>query len=84
MTQYPEVVLAKELGICYLNISLVTDYDTGLKSNPKIKAVVASEVIKLFNKNLSRLKTRVSKIIASSPNQLKCNCAHSLEEAVLN
>ena len=30
MTQYPEVYLAKELGI-YANIALVTDYDAGLE-----------------------------------------------------
>jgi alpha,alpha-trehalase len=29
MTQYPEVVLARELGLCYSGIALVTDYDVG-------------------------------------------------------
>ncbi|MBU4360882.1 MTAP family purine nucleoside phosphorylase, partial [Patescibacteria group bacterium] len=30
MTAYPEVALARELGMCYLNIGLITDYDAGL------------------------------------------------------
>ena len=31
MTQYPECYLARELEICYVNISLITDYDVGLE-----------------------------------------------------
>ncbi|MGH7425363.1 MAG: S-methyl-5'-thioadenosine phosphorylase, partial [Candidatus Methylomirabilales bacterium] len=27
MTQYPEAILARELQICFVNISLITDYD---------------------------------------------------------
>ena len=30
MTQYPEAHLVKELNMCPLNISLITDYDAGL------------------------------------------------------
>ncbi len=29
MTQYPEAWLARELELCYANVSLVTDYDVG-------------------------------------------------------
>src|SRR3954454_7867782 len=31
MTQYPEAYLARELGICYAAIALITDYDTGVE-----------------------------------------------------
>lgn len=31
MTQYPEAYLARELEMCYVNISLITDYDVGLE-----------------------------------------------------
>ena len=34
MTQYPEAILARELEICYLEISLITDYDVGLEGRP--------------------------------------------------
>ena len=30
MTQYPEAALARELGICYVSIALITDYDIGV------------------------------------------------------
>jgi 5'-methylthioadenosine phosphorylase len=31
MTQYPEAYLARELGLCYAAMALVTDYDTGVE-----------------------------------------------------
>ncbi len=31
MTQYPEAALARELGICYVSIALITDYDVGVE-----------------------------------------------------
>ena len=36
MTQYPEAYLARELGLCYATIALVTDYDTGVEDDPSI------------------------------------------------
>ena len=36
MTQYPECYLARELEICYCNISLITDYDAGMEDVPPV------------------------------------------------
>jgi 5'-methylthioadenosine phosphorylase len=36
MTQYPEVVIARELGMCYVNVALITDYDAGTEADPEI------------------------------------------------
>ncbi len=33
MTHYPEAYLARELEMCYVNISLITDYDVGLEGS---------------------------------------------------
>src|SRR5262249_17235039 len=46
MTQYPEVHLVKELEMCVVNISLITDYDCGLQGN--VEPVSHSEVVKVF------------------------------------
>ena len=40
MTQYPEAVLARELGLCYAAIALVTDYDTGVEGDAGRRAGV--------------------------------------------
>jgi 5'-methylthioadenosine phosphorylase len=34
MTAYPEGWLARELGMCYANLSLITDYDVGMRVTP--------------------------------------------------
>ena len=84
MTQYPEVVLAKELGICYVNISLITDYDTGLKGNPNIKPVTTKDAFELFNKNIDRVKKLILYMIEEIPEKHSCSCRNSLESAVVN
>ena len=35
MTQYPEAYLARELGMHYAGIALITDYDTGVEHDPE-------------------------------------------------
>src|SRR5436309_4910132 len=56
MTQYPEVVLARELQICYVNISLVTDYDVGIEGQLDIPPVTTEEIIRILNANNAKLK----------------------------
>ena len=38
MTQYPEAYLARELGICYASIALITDYDVGRRGHRRHRA----------------------------------------------
>lgn len=63
MTQYPECYLAKELGICYANIALITDYDAGLEGNDDIMPVTHEDVLKVFNENNEKLKSMMFEII---------------------
>ncbi len=83
MTQYPEVTLARELEICYVNISLITDYDAGLEGNPEIKPVSSSDVIKIFQENNEKLRALLFKAIPGILYERKCICPHSLEGAVI-
>jgi len=76
MTQYPEVVLAREAEICYLNISIVTDYDVGLVGKKGIEPVSIGEVIKVFNKNTEKLKKVILQIIDKIPENYKCKQCH--------
>lgn len=63
MTNYPECVLARELGICYANISLVTDYDAGLEGREDIKPVSHNDVLKVFEQSNENLKAVLFDII---------------------
>ncbi len=74
MTQYPEGILAKELGICYVNIALITDYDAGLEGNADIKPVTHEEVLKVFNSNNDKLKQLLFSMIEDLPASPKCSC----------
>ena len=53
MTQYPEALLARELELCYANISLITDYDVGVEGIPP---VTNDEVVRVFTENNARLR----------------------------
>ncbi|MBZ0187254.1 MAG: S-methyl-5'-thioadenosine phosphorylase [Candidatus Obscuribacterales bacterium] len=83
MTQYPEVHLAREVELCVVNISLITDYDCGLEGN--VDPVSHSEVVKVFAENNSKLLTLLTKLISSIPAKRteKCNCAETLKGARL-
>ena len=85
MTQYPESVLARELEMCYVNISLVTDYDAGLlgQEGDKNKAVDAASVIEVFNKNISRLKDLIAEMIKNLPQERSCVCKDVLKSAMM-
>ncbi|WP_324668275.1 S-methyl-5'-thioadenosine phosphorylase [Geochorda subterranea] len=81
MTQYPEVILARELGMCYLNVSLVTDYDAGLEGHPEVRPVTHQEVLRVFNSNLERLRTLLWELIPALPAERGCACGRAVEEA---
>jgi 5'-methylthioadenosine phosphorylase len=74
MTQYPECVLARELGMCFVNISLITDYDVGLEGNPDITAVTQEAVIEVFNRNNDKLRALLHELIAALPETPGCGC----------
>jgi len=80
MTQYPEVVLAQELGICIVNIALATDFDAGLVGN--VPEVTAAEVMETFKKNSENLKRIMEPLIRQIPAERKnCRCEAKVVEA---
>jgi 5'-methylthioadenosine phosphorylase len=80
MTQYPEAALARELAMCYVNISLITDYDTGVDGIPPVDA---QTVGKIFAENVDKVKMLIKKMISLMPQVPSCNCEHSLDNAKL-
>lgn len=78
MTQYPEVVLARELDLCYLNISLITDYDVGLEGREDIAPVTHEEVIRVFQANNDKLRKLLLELIATIPAGRGCACGETV------
>lgn len=84
MTQYPEVTLAREMEMCYVNISLITDYDVGLEGHPCIKPVTSQDVVRIFKDNNEKLRELLFKAIPRVPGQRHCVCSNALEGAVIS
>jgi 5'-methylthioadenosine phosphorylase len=78
MTQYPEAPLARELEICYANVSLITDYDVGVEDVPP---VTHEEVIRVFDENNARLRDLLFAMIPAFPAARDCPCASALSGA---
>ncbi|MDO5437672.1 MAG: S-methyl-5'-thioadenosine phosphorylase [bacterium] len=71
MTQYPESYLVKEMDMCPLNISLITDYDAGLVSDTE--PVSHAAVIEVFKSNIENLKKLLVQIITDFE-EYDCAC----------
>lgn len=83
MTQYPEVILAREQEICYVNIALVTDYDAGVVASEGYSAVTAVDVVKLLNENNERVKLVIRSMIENMPAMRECSCGNALADSSL-
>jgi 5'-methylthioadenosine phosphorylase len=81
MTQYPEAYLARELEMCYVNISLITDYDVGVAGEEE--AVTHEEVLRVFTENNERLRKLLFDVVPRIPEGRSCPCATALQGARL-
>ena len=80
MTQYPEAHLVKELDMCPLNISLITDYDAGLVAD--CYPVSHSAVLEIFKNNISNLQKLLWEIVANLDEKKDCNCKNTSKNSV--
>jgi 5'-methylthioadenosine phosphorylase len=81
MTGYPEALLARELEICYVNVSLITDYDVGLEGMPGVEPVSHAEVVRVFEENNAKLRDLLFSLIPTIPSERSCICATALSGA---
>jgi 5'-methylthioadenosine phosphorylase len=81
MTAYPEGYLARELEICYANVSLITDYDVGVEDDPSVPAVTHADVVRVFESNNSRLRELLFAVIPLLGEPRGCSCPTALKGA---
>jgi len=84
MTQYPEAWLARELELCYANVSLVTDYDVGLEGMPGVEPVSAEVAFRVFAENLDRLRALLFRAVPRIGPQPEDICANALSSAIVH
>ncbi len=75
MTQYPEAYLARELGLCYAGLALVTDYDTGVEGDPESEPVTMEAVMAVLAANVARAGEMLRQAVAALPLTRGCACA---------
>jgi 5'-methylthioadenosine phosphorylase len=75
MTQYPEAYLARELGMCYAGLALVTDRDAGAEDDPSHPAVTMEAVLAVLAANVAATRDLLSRVIPLVPEVAACGCA---------
>jgi 5'-methylthioadenosine phosphorylase len=78
MTAYPEGYLARELELCYANISMVTDHDVGVEG---AEPVSHQQVISVFQENNERLRDLLFAVIPKIGPQPDDICSTALRGA---
>ncbi len=83
MTGHPEAVLARELGVCYATIALVTDLDAGISAE---ESVDQAQVFELFAQHIGRLKVLLADVVGrleETDGPRPCGCASWLDDVTL-
>lgn len=80
MTGEPEATLARELGLCYTSIALVTDHDAGVEGE---HGVTMEEVFRVFRENTDRMRELLLAAVAVLPQERTCACASTLDGLTL-
>lgn len=83
MTGHPEAVLARELGVCYATLALVTDMDAGIEGHA---VVDQATVFARFAENLELMKGLLHKTLgalADDQESQACGCADWLADVTL-
>ncbi len=70
MTNVPEVILAREAGLCYATIALPTNYAAGLSAEPLSQA----EVLEAMEKDKPELEKLLMSVIAEIKPGFSCRC----------
>jgi 5'-methylthioadenosine phosphorylase len=77
MTSVPEVCLARELGICYANISIVTNHAAGI--SPRILS--HSEVVEVMKSSMHDVRYLIMESIKYLSDTRNCDCKAVLNES---
>ena len=84
MTQYPELILARELELCYVNIALITDYDSGLEGSPEVAPVSVAEVQGFFQGNNERVLELILRLLPKLASGVRdCPCPQAMANAFI-
>ena len=76
MTLVPEVTLARERGLCYVCLAMVTDYDVWAEH-----PVDTKEILETMHRNADRMHRLLAALLPRAAATPTCRCAHALDDA---
>ncbi len=76
MTNVPEVILAKELGMCYAAIGIVTNWCTGMKS----ESITLHDIQGSLAENKEKVSKAFLRVFQGCLNQESCTCKEAIIE----
>ena len=65
--------------MCFVNVSLVTDYDVGVEG--EIAAVTHGQVLEVFEANIGALRRLLFDLVPRIPTERSCICSTALGSA---
>ncbi|MHA1963732.1 MAG: MTAP family purine nucleoside phosphorylase [Candidatus Thorarchaeota archaeon] len=77
MTAYPEAALAREAGICFVNISMPTDYDVHGEEH-----VTHAAVLKTMAENVERVRKLTFEMMTNIPKDPSCDCQTAMQNGL--
>lgn len=76
MTLVPEVTLARERGLCYVCLAMVTDFDVWAET-----PVEAHDVVETMHQNVAAMRSVLEALLPRLSDPPTCGCAHALDAA---
>ena len=76
MTGVPEAVLAREAEMCYVTVSMVTNFAAGITTEP----LTHKEVLDTMRQNAANIQTLLNQAIQNAEPEDDCDCRHALRE----
>jgi 5'-methylthioadenosine phosphorylase len=77
MTAYPEAALAREAGMCFVNISMPTDYDVHGD-----EVVTHEMVLRTMSQNVDRVRKLTFEMISHIPKDAGCDCQTAMQHGL--
>ena len=80
MTALPEAKLAREAGLCYVTLALVTDYDCW---HPDHDAVTVEAVMAVMRRNVANAQATIAAAVPRLAGERGCACGRALDHAIM-
>lgn len=81
MTAMPEARLAREAGLCYATLAMVTDFDVWHETEESVSVDVVRRVL---NDNIAFGRTAIQFLAKAGLPACTCGCRHALDHAIIS